>query len=139
MNIRKADLRDCESVSQLAKIPELKDALGNSVSKDYFEEIVKKNDYFFVAEENKKIVGFVVAEMLLGKIVFAQLLGVAEKCRGRGIGKNLLDKVKQKAREDEAKYLFLFAPNDNQKTIEFYKSLKFLEGKSYTSFGVELG
>ena len=138
MKVRRAKLKDCKVVSELAKSPELRDNLGKNVPLKYFNEIVKKNKLFLVAEENKKVVGFILGEFLLGRVVYIHLLGVNKAFRGRGIGRKLFENLKDEAKKKKSIYLFFFTQKQYKGSIKFRNSLGISRGKEYISFGQDL-
>ncbi|MEM6845197.1 MAG: GNAT family N-acetyltransferase [Bacteroidota bacterium] len=84
---------------------------------------------FFVAEdtEQNKIVGlalyFYSYSTWKGKCIYLEDLIVTEAYRGRGIGKQLLDQVIRKAKEEDARRVVWQVLDWNTPAIEFYKSL----------------
>lgn len=84
---------------------------------------------FFVAEdtEQNKIVGlalyFYSYSTWKGKCIYLEDLIVTESYRGRGIGKQLLDRVIQKAKEEDARRVVWQVLDWNTPAIDFYKSL----------------
>lgn len=134
MKIRKAEISDCKKICQLLKTPELIDSLANIDMKDYLNKIAGKNDLFLVAEIEKKVVGFVLGEELLGKCAYAHLMAVDNNFRGKGIGGELMETLKKKAKIKKIDYLFFFAPKENSKLVEFYKNHKFNRKGEYILF-----
>ncbi|MEM8966459.1 MAG: GNAT family N-acetyltransferase [Bacteroidota bacterium] len=84
---------------------------------------------FFVAEdtEQDKIVGlalyFYSYSTWKGKCIYLEDLIVTEAYRGQGIGKQLLDRIIQKAKEEDAQRVVWQVLDWNTPAIEFYKSL----------------
>jgi len=84
---------------------------------------------FFVAEdtEQNKVVGlalyFYSYSTWKGKCIYLEDLIVTEAYRGQGIGKQLLDRVIQKAKEEDARRVVWQVLDWNAPAIEFYKSL----------------
>ncbi|WKN40833.1 GNAT family N-acetyltransferase [Tunicatimonas pelagia] len=84
---------------------------------------------FFVAEdtEQDKIVGlalyFYSYSTWKGKCIYLEDLIVTEAYRGQGIGKQLLDRIIQKAKDEDARRVVWQVLDWNTPAIEFYKSL----------------
>ena len=136
MLIRKAKLQDCESICRLSMTSELRDSLANIDLLSYFRKIVTKSNLFFVAEIKNQIVGFVLAEELLGKCAYVHLITVDNCFRNHGIGGRLMVYLKKKTREKKIDYLFLFAPKKQPNLIKFYKSQNFNKKGDYILFDV---
>ena len=130
--IRKGTKQDLPALLQLiyelAEFEKAPDAVTNTVAdmeKDGFGD--KPVFEFHVAELNGEIVGvalyFVKYSTWKGKGLYLDDLIVTEKHRGKGIGKLLLDKVIEVARETGAKQLHWQVLDWNTPAIEFYKKL----------------
>lgn len=80
---------------------------------------------FFVAEENKKIIGIALYyykySTWKGKCLFLEDIIVTEKERGRGIGKKLFDEVVQVAKSEKVRRLEWQVLEWNEPAINFYK------------------
>ena len=115
-------------INELALFEKAPDAVTNTLEEmeiDGFGE----NPLFglFVAEENKVIIGmaiyFTKYSTWKGKGIYLDDLIVTESHRGKGIGKKLLDKVIEVARQTGAKQLHWQVLDWNTPAIEFYKKL----------------
>lgn len=125
MKIRGANESDAESAYDL--ICELK---GTKYDFDNFKMIFKnklKNDRarYMVAEENKKLVG------LLGlnidyqlhhpkKVATVEELIITEDCRGKGVGKKLIEEVIKNARENDCDVIELTSNFARERAHNFY-------------------
>ncbi|MGD1891853.1 MAG: GNAT family N-acetyltransferase [Cyclobacteriaceae bacterium] len=84
---------------------------------------------FFVAEDTEQatVVGlalyFYSYSTWKGKCIYLEDLIVTEAYRGQGIGKQLLDRVIQKAKDEDARRVVWQVLDWNTPAIEFYKSL----------------
>jgi len=136
MIIRLATKKDCISCAELSKIKELKDPHGDFISEEYFRNFVDVDEMFFVAEDNNKIVGYILGEPLKCNLALLGLLTVSEKFRGQGIGKQLIKAFRDSCDNHNVEYIFFYAPNFNKNTIEFYKKQGFVTNdKLYSCFG----
>ena len=88
----------------------------------------------FVAEDNSRLCGFIHAEIdntppypSVAQHRFASVvdLYVEPDCRRRGIATQLVNSVKNWARQSGAEYLELFVLNENAEGLEFYKKQRF--------------
>lgn len=137
MKIRLATLRDCKQCAELSRIEELKPALGGFIPERYFRCFVDKDKLFLVAEENKKIIGYILGEPMKGRVAYIGLLTVVKEKRGQGLGQRLVNKFREQCDRKRLNYLLLYAPKSNKKTIGFYQRCGFTRGKEYIHFAEE--
>ena len=82
---------------------------------------------FFVAETGEKIVGLALYyyrySTWKGKCIYLEDIIVTEAHRGAGIGRKLLDKVVEKAREDKVSRVSWQVLEWNEPAINFYKKV----------------
>jgi predicted N-acetyltransferase YhbS len=76
VNIRLAEIKDCEACCRLSEIKELETADGSYISEDYFKKIVDEDEMFFVAEDSNQIVGYILGEPMKVNLAFLSLLTV---------------------------------------------------------------
>ncbi len=86
--------------SSIVKIENLNSGLLNPVegrwTEKFFKQILSERDYIgMVAEEDSKIVAFVVYALHKDKIFICNL-AVSPDCEGRGIGSEILNRLKNK-------------------------------------------
>ena len=131
MKIRKAKKSDIKQCVKLSRIPEFE--IGNMYpDKESLIELIK-HKLFLVAEENKKIIGFIAGYKHSKKDVYIDLLTVSKK--GKGTGKKLLEELKKVMKKQKIKLFWLIAPEFNKKTLNFYRKNKLKESKtSYKAF-----
>lgn len=134
ITIRLAKLDDCKACCELSQIKELACADGSYISKNYFEKMVDKDKMFFVAEENDKIVGFVLGEPMKDNLAFMSLLTVDKSKRGKGVGKKLLTKFEEQCSNKKLNPIIFYAPKFNENTIAFYNKQGYIQGKEYIQF-----
>ena len=132
--IRPARLQDCKKCVELGKIEELKTPEGWDIPINFFQQHIDKDELFLVAEEDNNIVGFALGDPMKGKTAFLIFLTVDSNMRGRGIGKMLVEAFREKCDNLGIGYIYLFAPKNNKKTINFYKNVGLMEGKEHIEF-----
>jgi ribosomal protein S18 acetylase RimI-like enzyme len=141
MEIRTANIMDIEKILHLEKqIIELHmnarpDWFGGKspLNHDFIKSIIEgDNGIIFVAETENEIIGYCFASIheIKNHDVFHDMkyveiddLCVDEKCRQKGIGRKLFEKVKIFAKEREAKIIELSVWEFNQNAIKFYENL----------------
>ena len=102
----------------------------------YIEKINCKGGICFVAELNKNIVGYATAAVKetpsyrLVKVAELENLVVSKKLRNKGIGKVLLNKFIEWAKEAGANRVCVNVFSLNEKGVEFYKREGFLSFES---------
>lgn len=144
MKIRKASLKDFGEITELAKEtiefhskyePELysyKNA-GKVYDRRLKDMIKDKDILFFVAQEDKKICGYIYGEAsiwypgyLMGNIVD---LIVGKNHRGKGIGKVLLEKIISSLKKKGCKQIEIQVQIENKNALGLYESLGFKKWK----------
>ncbi|MCX6819102.1 MAG: GNAT family N-acetyltransferase [Candidatus Aenigmarchaeota archaeon] len=92
----------------------------------YFKIHAKKKEVF-VAEADKKAVGFVIFSMEFwgSDTLFIHSFAVDKDYRKKGTGTVLLDKVIEMAKKKSARRIFLDTWVGNKKAIKFYKKRGF--------------
>lgn len=132
MEIRRFEIKDLDEIFEL-----LNQLYTDKLQYERFKEIykLKLNDpysYYIVAVENDKIVGVLLAELQVKlhrekKQCFIEDLVVDKEHRNRGIGKSLLQKAIDYARDNECDVVELTTYLDNVKAIRFYESNNFIK------------
>ena len=125
VTIRNAVFEDIDIVQNFSLTDELKNPDGDPQKKWWFEAFIKEKQIFFVAEKDKKIIGFVLAERTVGNCILIQDIFVENTFRGMGIGKILMDKVESEAIKNKYKLIYTYSDVENKKTPEFYKKLNY--------------
>ena len=132
--IRLAKTEDCKECCKLSQIKELSVADGSYVSEDYFKVMTEEDEMFFVAEEEGKIVGYVLGEPMKDSLAFLSLLTVEKALRGKDIGKRLLAKLEEQCKKKKLNPIILYAPKFNENTIVFYNKQGYMQGEDYVQF-----
>lgn len=133
MIIRKARITDFAECVAISDIPEF----STKVDKEYLKGFLEKG-ILIVAEENKRLVGFIAGEFMLGDFVWVDAITVKKEFRGKGIGKRLFGRFKEELAKRGIKHTYLMAPKFNKNTLAFYRSLGMKEGKEFVEFSEDL-
>lgn len=132
INIRQGKPEDLkqvlELVKELAAYEKAPEEVDNSVERMLNDGFGDNPVFeFFVAEKNEKIVGialyFFSYSTWKGKCLYLEDLVVTKSERGQGIGKQLLDKVVEKAKATDARRVQWQVLDWNEPAITFYKKL----------------
>ena len=98
---------------------------------DSFSKVIKsKNNFIYVAEENKQLIGFVSFSVRLvvryaKPIAELDELFVLPEYRGKGIGKSLMNKILDKAKELNCYRLFIETHYNHKAAHKLYEKLSF--------------
>ena len=133
MKIRKANEKDVEDMAKLiingfSKYP-YHDKWTKKEAKDSVKsDLIRGKGY--VAEERKKIVGFIViTKEISGKIyLFIENLVVDIDYQRKGIGKKLVDFIEEKQRK-KGEVIISLSANKKSTAYKFYKKLGYKENK----------
>lgn len=137
MKIEIPQLKDYESVNRLAIQvhelhvgwrPDLFISVDEVISKEYFNELILKNQ-IFVAKIEEEIVGYIifnirekeVTSMRYRKQLNIDAMCVDENHRGKGIGTKILKFVKEFAKENNCTDLYLTVNEENEGAIKTYE------------------
>jgi GNAT superfamily N-acetyltransferase len=130
IKLRKATDEDIPTIfsliRELAIFEEGLHKVENSV-----EQMRAEKDFFdcYLAEDNGKIIGmslyYFAYYTWVGKSLYLDDLFVKEEYRGKGVGKILMQKMMDVAREEKCNRLRLQVLRDNYNAIEFYKKTGF--------------
>lgn len=137
--IRNASLKDAEIMEKMARdTKELRMLSNKTLGLKYFETIIEYG-IVLVAEEDKDIVGFLLAEVFdVTQLSVLTYLVVLPEHRKQKIGEKLMECYLDKCKKRKTKLISLFAPKFNEKTLSFYKKLGFKRDREYVLFSKDL-
>ena len=133
INIRRAVKEDCprllELIQELAVYEKAPDEV--TVTLEHFEESgfgEKPVWWAFVAEENGIVTGFALYYIRYstwkGQRMYLEDILVTEKSRGKGLGKLLMDRLIEEAKEKRFNAIVWQVLEWNEPAINFYKKYK---------------
>ena len=135
LNIRDIEIEDYKEISKIRKMPGVMENILSN--KDEEEESIKekiinmgKNQYWYVAEENGKVIGLGILMNhgnLRKKHVGVITLMVNSDYQNKGIGSLLMDKLINLSESLNIIRLELCVFRDNYKAINLYKKFGFKE------------
>lgn len=135
LNIRDIDIEDYKEISKIRKMPGVMENILSN--KDEEEESIKekiinmgKNQYWYVAEENGKVIGLGILMNhgnLRKKHVGVITLMVNSDYQNKGVGSLLMDKLINLSESINIIRLELCVFRDNYKAINLYKKFGFKE------------
>lgn len=112
-------------------------ATGEYYTKAFLKEYLDKN-FFLIAENNHKVIGCIFGEMVRGKGAIVWVIVVSEKRRGSGTGSKLLKAFEKHCKNLKIQWIILYAPQNKNKTCEFYQKHQFNKGIASVEFVKEL-
>lgn len=119
MIIRAAEKKDFKAISKMGKLKEFQNL-------EYFEPWYLKNflddNFFLVAEEDKKIRGFLMAEPLKSRGIMLWFMVVDKTLRSKGIGSKLIKKFETNCKKNKINWVLLHSPAKSKKAQKFYKN-----------------
>ena len=139
MKIRKAKKEDLQEVGKLMLEEFSKPPFNEKV---LFNNVLKSLSFYFnigiiyILLEKNKIIGVVVFKIEQyweGKVIIIEDLAVKEKYKRKGIGRLLINKVENYAKNNKIKYIN-FLTNKKSKSIKFYKKLGYKLLKNTVAF-----
>lgn len=128
VKIRRAELKDVSNCLELSKTPELLNPDKTPSHKWWIEAFVKEKQIFFIAENNNKIVGFIMGERTTGNIAIFHSLIVKETYRNKGIGTKLMRSAEKECKKRKLKAIMLYGYANNKKAPSFFKKKGYIKG-----------
>ena len=152
MKIRMATADDAEAISKLAsEFHAYLNALGDS-TKFYFNASTYLRDGFgerpaflgLVGELDDTVVGYLILDFGYDtdrsrRLAYVNDLFVTESCRGQGVGKALMIRAAETAREHGAETLWWGVYDRNDSAMRFYESLgaRYIKGIRFMSIDAD--
>ncbi|GEO03863.1 GNAT family acetyltransferase [Adhaeribacter aerolatus] len=141
INIKKLTVQDSAAVAELTT--QLGYQTTGTTTAELISEILDSaNHLALVAETGNQVVGWVHAfyavRLESGRFVEIGGLVVDEKYRGKGIGKILIEAVKQWSRQRQITHLKVRCSTKRLASHQFYLKASFTETKEQKIFGLEL-
>lgn len=139
--IRNIKIEDAEAIQRICNI-----SLGYSVSIETVMRQIQKlsedvNHYYIYVyedEELQKVVGFVHAEVYESLYSYAGLnilgLAVLPEFQGKGIGKELMNHLELKAKDDSVTFIRLNSADYRVEAHKFYESIGYVCDKTQKRF-----
>lgn len=112
--------------------PDLFLSVDEVISKEYFEEMIQTRQ-IFVAKMQDEIVGYITfnikeksnPSMRYRRQLQIEAICVDEKNRGKGIGTELLNHIKEFGKENNCTDLYLTVNKENENAIKVYEEFGF--------------
>ncbi len=111
-----------EDVKACAKIEKQESGESIEIIEDEIEKQIEDENYFiFVAEEDKRVIGFISAEwQRWNNSVYIDSLYIDKNYRYRGYGSQLLKKMIKRSREIKSKKVFIDVETGSKNAIILY-------------------
>jgi GNAT superfamily N-acetyltransferase len=141
IQVRQMTDNDAPAVQKLSE--QLGYVLSISEIKNNIRETISSKDHIaFVALHDRKIVGWIHAfkALFLGSISFIEIGGlvVDENCRSKGIGKKLIDRIKEWSLEKGINQVRVRSQVKRKEAHQFYLNNGFVEIKEQKVFQIML-
>lgn len=148
MRIQRANLRDCEQVYELCKIPGLLNPSGEPPKIWWIESFVKEKQMFFVMKEKElskdgksmkpaakeAVIGFILGERTTGDIGYIWMLAVKEDFQGKGIGKELMKKFEYECKKNKIKVIVCYGFEKSSSALSLLNNMDYEIGRKYYEF-----
>lgn len=116
ISVRRMQEADAEAVSKIEA-----DVFSRPWSKmGFLDAINLENTIFLIAEEDKKILGYVGMYISLDEGEITNV-AVSSEARGRGIGQNLIERLKREAEQKSIAQIILEVRVSNASAIRLYQ------------------
>lgn len=136
MKIRKMTSNDIDQILSIgAHEPHFKtsdNSPGFWTKKQLEKSVVSQNDVLLVAEDETNIIGFNITFVHApsGKATMENLW-ISESCRGKGVGKQLVQESIVQLKEKGCSYLCNFIHDNNEASIGLFENLGFDKGHKF--------
>ncbi len=135
MKIRKATLKDFNELYKFGlKTKELKVSPKEEFMRpeEFKYSIKNKKGIFLLAEDNKKIVGFIYGDSedgdrVLKSVACLVYIAVDKKYRGKGVGSILYNDCVKEFKKRKVKHIYAWA-NPKSGIVDFFKKKGFVKG-----------
>ena len=137
--IRNIKIEDAEAIQRICNI-----SLGYAVSIETVMKQIQKlsedvnHHYIYVYEELQTVVGFVHAEVYESLYSYAGLnilgLAVLPEFQGKGIGKELMNHLELKAKDDSIPFIRLNSADYRVEAHKFYENIGYVCDKTQKRF-----
>ncbi len=137
--IRNIKIEDAEAIQRICNI-----SLGYSVSIETVMKQIQKlsedvnHHYIYVYEELQTVVGFVHAEVYESLYSYAGMnilgLAVLPEFQGKGIGKELMNHLELKAKDDSVTFIRLNSADYRVEAHKFYENIGYVCDKTQKRF-----
>ena len=126
MKTRLAAAKDSEEVAAIIKRHAQDDYMGYATFNDtYIKDKMKKNNFFFVAEDSDKIVGCIRASIVDLDLAEIRTLCVDEGYRKKGLATELLQEALKLLREKKMRKVAARSKADNTEVIRLFEKAGF--------------
>jgi ribosomal-protein-alanine N-acetyltransferase len=123
VTIKKAKVTDLESIIAIEQSVFKTDSYPPFVVRQLFDI---SGDYFLVAKENDKVLGYALGGLNTQKKQgWILSLGVHQDARGKGLGKKLTEELVKVLKSENINEIALTVYPDNTSAIKIYKDLGF--------------
>jgi len=142
MKIRKATKKDFEQIIKILR-KEFEKAVKEKWTYSLAMQFVKyfsKLAVIYVAEEDKKIIGFIIGRLepiAQGIAMVVEGLAVDSRHQEKGVGRSLINKLESYSKIKKV-YLIYLTTRKNIPAVKFYKKTKFKKSKDVVILGKRL-
>ena len=146
MRIRRGQLKDANQILRMLKDTSELQGMSNGMeeplySKEYVKDYItnRQMNLVLVAEENDKIIGFILAEMWMKKkfSYLADML-IVKEARGKGVGRKLYCFYEQYCKKNGLKNIAALVQTKNKGMHEFCKKIGLIRGERLYQYEKEI-
>lgn len=121
MKIRSFRLGDYEAIMQIWRMTGLDDTNDDSLDA-LAHQLTWDSDLIMVAESDGRVIGVIVGTVDGDRAYFYRL-AVHPDFQSQGVGRQLVEDLEQRFKNEGANRVFIMVKQDNNKVIPFYTSL----------------